>query len=382
MSDNGKKQPAEEVKWPFIGFLPRPARWFSLFVMSVILALCLEIAHIPAALLLGPMISAILLAVSSVNVKIPPNLFTMAQGVIGCMVANAITNDILLEVARGWPVFLGGVVSVILAATAIGYILAKKQILPGTTAIWGSAAGGASAMVLMAESYGADVRLVAVMQYMRVVLVALIGSALAHFLAPEHVPAMAVNFFPPVDYGWFAITMLIAFGGALGAKYLRVPAGGMLVPFIIGVILQNTGAVTLVLPPWLLAASYMIIGWGIGLRFTRPILSHAFSLIPVLLLSTFSLMGIYAIFAVALSFLTKVDLLTAYLATSPGGADSVSIIAASTAVNMPFVMAYQSVRFLLVTITGPMIARFVAKRIKLETGRTDSGRRVRKRARQ
>ena len=38
-------------------------------------------------------------------------------------------------------------------------------MLPGTTALWGTSPGAASVMTIMAESYGADMRLVAFMQY-------------------------------------------------------------------------------------------------------------------------------------------------------------------------------------------------------------------------
>ena len=57
-----------------------------------------------------------------------------------------------------------------------------------------------------------------------------------------------------------------------------------------------------------------------------------------------------------------VDPLTAYLATSPGGADAVAIIAASANVNVPFVMALQTARFMIVLIVGPGVARFIARR--------------------
>lgn len=57
-----------------------------------------------------------------------------------------------------------------------------------------------------------------------------------------------------------------------------------------------------------------------------------------------------------------VDPLTAYLATSPGGADSVAIIAANTKVDMPFVMAMQSGRFIVVMLIGPALARYIATR--------------------
>jgi hypothetical protein len=48
---------------------------------------------------------------------------------------------------------------------------------------------------------------------------------------------------------------------------------------------------------------------------------------------------------------------------SPGGADTAAIIAASSNVDMPFVMAMQTTRFVVILLTGPAIARFVARRL-------------------
>jgi Transition state regulatory protein AbrB len=67
--------------------------------------------------------------------------------------------------------------------------------------------------------------------------------------------------------------------------------------------------------------------------------------------------------AFALVEVFDIDPLTAYLATSPGGADSVAIIAASTNDDVGFVMAQQIARFMLVLIVGPALSRFVADRI-------------------
>ncbi len=46
---------------------------------------------------------------------------------------------------------------------------------------------------------------------------------------------------------------------------------------------------------------------------------------------------------------------------SPGDADSVAIIAASSHVDLPFVMAMQMARFILVLLVGPALARTVAR---------------------
>jgi uncharacterized membrane protein AbrB (regulator of aidB expression) len=69
------------------------------------------------------------------------------------------------------------------------------------------------------------------------------------------------------------------------------------------------------------------------------------------------------VLAAVLVVAAGIDPLTAYLATSPGGADSVAIIAASTNVDLPFVMAMQTTRFVLVLLSGPSLARFMASRI-------------------
>ena len=50
------------------------------------------------------------------------------------------------------------------------------------------------------------------------------------------------------------------------------------------------------------------------------------------------------------------------LATSPGGVDSEIVIAASTKVDMPFVMGLQTVRLISVLLIGPALAPFVASR--------------------
>lgn len=56
-----------------------------------------------------------------------------------------------------------------------------------------------------------------------------------------------------------------------------------------------------------------------------------------------------------------VDPLTAWLAMSPGGADSVAIIAASTNVDVPFVIAMQMMRFIVVLFAAPPLARLLMR---------------------
>jgi membrane AbrB-like protein len=213
----------------------------------------------------------------------------------------------------------------------------------------------------MAEAYNADVRLVAFMQYLRVVCVASTASAVARIWGLAGRPA-AVSWFAPIAPLPFAETLVLAGPGALAAHFMRIPAGPLLLPLVVGAILQDTKLMVIDLPPWLLAISYAAIGWSIGLRFTRPILVYAARSFPRILLSIIVLIAICALFSVVLARAAHVDPMTAYLAMSPGGADSVAIIAASSKVDVSFVMALQTARFVVVLLIGPSLARFIAER--------------------
>lgn len=342
----------------------RPVQWALLIIFSAILIFAGEKLRLPAVLLLGAMLGAILMAAGESTLRVHRFLSLGAQGVVGCLIARSITAEFFTSMGQHLPVILLSVGYVLFTSTLIGYLLARFRILPGTTAVWGSSPGAATAMTLMAESYGADARLVAFMQYLRVVLVATAASLVLRLSAGvETVAPVAIVWFPPIDWSTLAPTLLLIAGGSLLGEILRIPTGAMLVPLIVGALLQDTGLIAIDLPPWLLAISYALIGWRIGLGFSRAIIAHAARAFPAVLTSTLILIAVCGLFGMALGHLLGLDPLTAYLATSPGGADTVAIIAASSNVDLPFIIAMQTSRFFIVLLAGPAIARFVAARI-------------------
>jgi uncharacterized protein len=344
--------------------LSSPLRWLVLLGGSALLSALLVVIRLPAALLLGPMIAAIAVEAGGGAIRLPRAVLYVSQAVIGCMIARALTPDIFAIFAQRWPIFLGVIVTVVAAAGVIGAVMSRWRVLPGTTAVWGMAPGAASAMVFMAGEFGADTRLVAFMQYLRVVLVATLATVVARLSVGPHAAAAAVRWFPALHALPFAETLAIAFLGGVIGRLARVPAGAFLVPMVLGAVLHSSGLVHLELPPWLLAASYAIVGWSIGLGFSRDILAHAARALPQTLAAIGVLIAFAGLLALILVEAFGIDPLTAYLATSPGGADSVAIIAASSRVDMSFVMALQTMRFVFLLLAGPAISRFVAARIE------------------
>ncbi|MBO9124713.1 MULTISPECIES: AbrB family transcriptional regulator [unclassified Rhizobium] len=340
-------------------------RWVLLLALSTILVVGLEMLGLPASLLIGPMVAAIVLAVSigQGSLRVPRWPLLFGQALVGFMMARAITVDILQTMATDAPLFLSMIFAVIAAAGLLGWLLTRWQVLPGTTAVWGSSPGAASAMVIMSEAYGADARLVAFMQYLRVVFVAVAASVVARlWVAADGGEPPPLVLFPPIDWPALAATVALTIVSAFCAVRFRIPGGTIIVPLVVGSLLQGFGLLKIELPMWLLAISYALIGWSIGLRFTRGIIAHAARALPRVAASILLLMSLCGCMAYALHVFAGVDPLTAYLATSPGGADSVAIIAASSDVDVPFVMAMQTGRFLIILFTGPMLARFIARR--------------------
>ncbi|MGI2031475.1 AbrB family transcriptional regulator [Rhizobium panacihumi] len=348
------------VTWP-VGL-----RWAALLLVSAVFVFLLELVHLPAALLLGPMATAVLMATLGGGVRIGSRSFTAAQGIVGMMIASNMPPSLFSELQSDWPIFVVGVFSTVAAAAFLGWLMARTKLFPGTTAIWGSSPGAAAAMTLMSAGYGADMRLVAFMQYVRVVCVVLAATVVARFMGVTVVEEQSILWFPAVDWLAFAATVAAALlAGWIGMR-LKLPGGALLLPLAVGMAIKFSGVMPIVLPPWILALSFAVIGWGIGMRFTRDVVAHAARALPRVLLSVFSLIAICGCFAAGLVYFAGIDPLSAYLATSPGGADSVAIIAASTNVDVPFVMAMQVTRFIFVVITGPATARLLSRSTKTD----------------
>jgi membrane AbrB-like protein len=341
-----------------------PARqWGMLVAASVALGALFEAFGLPAALLLGPMIAGLVLATNGGSIRAPTLPVQVAQAVVGCLVARAITGDIVHAFIKDWPLFLGVVLVIVGTSSTLGWAMARSRVMPGTTAVWGTAPGAASVMFVLAGAFGADARLVAFMQYFRVVCVAGLASVVARLWVGPVAAAADIVWFPPLVWADLAATVAVAGAGVAASRWRALPGATLLVPMVAGALVEMSGLAHLALPPWLLALSYALLGWSVGLGFTRAILLHARRALPQVFLATAAMIAVAGALAFILVEAAGIDPLSAYLATTPGGMDTVAVIAASSAADVSFVMALQTVRFVIVLFAGPPLARLIARRV-------------------
>lgn len=225
--------------------------------------------------------------------------------------------------------------------------------------------GAASAMVLMAEDFGADSRMVAFMQYTRVLAVTFVSALVARVvLGPAVEDTAGVPLWAGSSAVGLAMTTALVAGGLFLAPRVHLPGGALVLPLLSTVLVQALWGLEPALPPVLMGLAYAVLGWSVGLRFTQAIASHALRALPQVLLCIALLMLVGLATATALVLGTGMDPLSAFLATCPGGADSMAVIAATSTVDNGFVMAMQLARFLVVLLIGPGLSRWLVRRLQ------------------
>lgn len=70
----------------------KPIQWVLLAVFSVILIFAGEVLQLPAAMLLGAMLGAILMAAGESTLRVHRWLSLLAQGVVGCLIALSLIH--------------------------------------------------------------------------------------------------------------------------------------------------------------------------------------------------------------------------------------------------------------------------------------------------
>jgi membrane AbrB-like protein len=346
-------------------------QWIALLASGAGVALLLHRAGLPAPWLIGPILVALVAAVGGlVALRVPRPAFVAAQAAIGMLIAQTFTPPVVASIARSWAVVLAVIASTIVAAAVAGWILARVGSIPAPTAALGSSPGGASAMTAMSAEYGADPRIVAFMQYLRVTVVVLSASAVSRVLL-GHAPALPAGALGTAsglgldlargDLTALLETIAVAAIGAFVALRLKVPAGALLGPMVLGAALHGAGLVRIVLPAAVLDAAYLTIGLTIGLLYTPATVRYVLRVLPQLLAATVVLVLLCCGSAALLVATLHVDALTAYLATTPGGLDSVTVIALSSGANAPLVLAIQALRLFVVLLTAPTVAKLIVR---------------------
>ena len=153
---------------------------------------------------------------------------------------------------------------------------------------------------------------------------------------------------------------------AVTALTLHLDQEHLLGNLLFGVLAGLAGIIGVPAAPWppaILAAAYVILGLQIGSQFDAAVVEQLKRLGFFVVLSNFFLLGVSVVLAIGLMPLLKIDLLSAYLAATPGGLDSVAAMATDLRADAALILAVHSLRLISVLIVGPLLVQIVARRL-------------------
>lgn len=338
--------------------------WSALAVATLTTIATFDHLGVPAALMLGPLCAAMIMAMSGVRISVNRAIPPLSHAIIGCMVVQALLGSGRAASAHApflATITLGG----LLIACMIGWHSGRRY--PGLrfTVLLGAMPGAAPLMVALAARSGGNANLVALMHYSRVLLLALAAGAVAHFILGDAAQPTRDWWTLPDGRSLAVSLVLVALGSAVACRW-PVANIAFILPVAIGGALQTTGLVEIHLPFAIIAAGYVLVGWQIGLGFNREAVRDSIALLPLVGATTLSLIGANALLALCAAWLFSADRYSAFLAASPGGIDSMLILASVGRADMGLVLIAQLIRFFLAVGAGTVIdMALVARRARL-----------------
>jgi hypothetical protein len=278
--------------------------------------------------------------------------------VTGVALGTYLQRSSLHVLADDWLAVALVSLATLAVSLAAGAVLARTTALDRPTAALGMIAGGASGIVGISDDLGGDDRLVAFMQYLRVLVVVLVTPLLVGVVFPGAQTGSAPASGPILGTadGWL-LTAAIAAAGQL----IRLPARALLGPMLIAGTLTLTGSADFTVPALLRETGFAVIGLYIGLRFTTQTIRMVGRLLVPTLTAILGLLVACFALAIVLNATTSVSLEDAYLATTPGGLYAVLAVAFGAGANTTFIVAVQSLRVLVMVVLAPLAVRRVLR---------------------
>lgn len=341
--------------------------WAATATVAIAASVAFAVVGLPSPVLFGSLAGGIAYGVlGSTPLALPSWSFTTGQAIIGVTIGAIVDVDTLSALRGDAVVILAACLITLLFSVLGGYVFRVRRDISPATGVFAMVAGGASGVTAIARDLGADERVVAVVQYLRVLLV-LVTMPLVTALVfhPQHQGAGefggSSDFLPGAVF-----TAASCAVGVVVGRLTRLPAGSLLGPLVVAVALSVSGWFDgygdVGVPDLIVNIGYALIGIQVGLRFTRDSLRAIAALLPRAVAVIAALIAACAALGVVLAEIADVSALDGYLATTPGGLYAVLATAIATSSNVTFVLGVQVARLIVMLLAAPLLARVLRSR--------------------
>jgi uncharacterized protein len=338
---------------------------------------------VPAGTMIGAMVSVAFFNIITGDAFLPQNVRILTQIAAGAFIGTGIRKKDVLDLKYMIKPAVLMIFSMIILDLLMGYLMHRVTGIDLVTSLFASAPAGVVDMSLISSDLGADSSKVAILQLVRLMSVLIFFPTIMKFVSDcltrhdtrehdkqinntnnLHVASQMISETIKRENSTkkncinLMITMTIAsIAGLLGYK-LSIPAGAMSFAMIaVGAfnIFTNRGY----MPRNMTRITQMCAGTLIGSTMT---LGDVISLKGVMFPAFILLVGIIIVnllIGILISRISKFELITALLASAPGGMTDMALIAKDLGGDGPKVAILQLTRYVCIVAIFPILIKYI-----------------------
>jgi membrane AbrB-like protein len=319
--------------------------------------------QLPAGLVSGSVLAVAVAALMGRPMRLPLPLARICYVTVGILLGAVVTPDTLRGITT-WPASIALLMlcSVVMIIATMTYLRVVHRWDP-LSALLGASPGAMAQVIALSSELGGDLRAIAIVQTVRVLLIVLgLPNGLALF--GLEAPAIAVARGPAGMSVLGEMILLAAVSITFAIVFLRLRfPGGLLFGAMTGsAILHGTGYIHAVLPWWIGSASVVALGGLVGSRFANTTVRMLAGYLGAAFGSFAVSMAVAAIFIAVIARLFSFPVANIVIAFSPGAQDTMMVLALALHLDPVYVGAHHLARFLVVTFSIALGARRIAKK--------------------
>ena len=326
----------------------------------------LGLIGVPAGWLSGSILAVAGASLAGRPMSIPTLMMRAIFVLIGISLGAVVTPETLHGMAT-YPLSI----AVLLLAMAVisvcgaGYLRLVHR-WGKVDAYLAAAPGGMSQVLALGAELGADLRAIAIVQSIRVVVIAVgLPAGLSLLGLVGRAPPRAAVVLNLATLDELAILVAASTVAALIAYRVRFPGGLLFGAMLTSAALHGSGLIHAVMPWWVANTAMVAMGAVTGSRFANMPLRLLLNFVAAAFGSFAVAVLIAAVFAVLLISLLSLRVAEVMIAFAPGSVDAMMLLALALNLDPVYVGAHHLTRIFFVSLTMPLMARRSARALKV-----------------
>ena len=326
----------------------------------------LGLIGVPAGWLSGSILAVAGAALAGRPMLVPTLLMRAIFVLIGISLGAVVTPETL----HGMATYPASIIVLILAMALISFAGAGYLRLihrwDNVDAYLAAAPGGMSQVLALGAELGADLRAIAIVQSIRVVVIAVgLPAGLSILGLVGHAPPRITGALSLAVLDELAILVVVSTIVAIIAYRIRFPGGLLFGAMLTSAVLHGSGLIHAAMPWWAANTAMVAMGAVTGSRFANAPLRLLLNFVGAAFGSFAVSVTIAAVFAAALIKLLSLRAAEVMIAFAPGSVDAMMLLALALNLDPVYVGAHHLTRIFFVSLTMPLVARRTARSLKI-----------------